>query len=457
MRSVPFIAALAAFCLAAMVFLAAVWATLMPHEFDRRVEWAQLKVEQLLPQTPHPEFIPTPLQTARSANPLPAVGSTPPPVAVETTVSIPGATPAITLAPTRATPSRTAVATRTPARPPVIAAPTSPLPPRVTLTDFKHDYQRFNNCAPTTLSIYLSHLGRSETQYDLAPLLKGTPDDKNVSPDELVALARTYGVRATARVDGTLSELKALLAQGIPVMIENWFVPRTKDASGHYRLLTGYDDSGAASTRGVGLSVEYVGDYSATETGYFIAQDSYTGPNIKLPYAAWDLDWRVFNRTYLVLYTDAQSAAVNSIIGSAANDTTMYAQARDTAQREIAANNNDPYAWFNLGSSLTASGQYDQAASAFDKARVLKLPWRMMWYQFGPYEAYYRAGRYNEVIALANATLTNVAGLEESFYYRGLAQLALGQKDAAKDSFRRALQANPHYAAAKQALAQAGG
>lgn len=249
--------------------------------------------------------------------------------------------------------------------------------------------------------------------------------------------------------------MKSFLAQGIPVMVESWFIPHPKDASGHYRVLTGYDDAGTASTRGVGLTVEYIDGYPPVENGFFIAQDSYIGPNIKLAYQAWDFDWRVFNRTYLVIYTDAQASVVRNILGDDADDTTMFTHAYAQAQREVTANNADAFAWFNLGTALTGLGRFDEAGRAFDRARVLKLPWRMLWYQFGPYEAYYHAGRYAEVIALANATLAASPGLEESLYYRGLAQLALGQKDAARDSFQLALKANPHFARAKQALSDA--
>ncbi len=432
MRRFPFIAALAAFGFAAMVFVLSAWIAFAPRDFDRRIEWVQLKVEALLPQAPHPEFVPTPLEAEEIATPPPTLANTPPATG------------------TRAAPTATRAATRTPT--PVASG----LPPRVALDNFRHDYQRFNNCGPTTLSIYLSHFGRSETQYDLAPILKGNKDDRNVSPNEIVAYAQSVGLHATARVNGDFTEMKRFLAQGIPVMVESWFVPRAQDASGHYRLLTGYDDGGTASTRGVGLTVQYLADYPATETGYFIAQDSYIGPNIKLPYQAWDFDWRVFNHTYIVLYTDAQAATVKQILGDNADDATMYAHARDAAQRAIAANDGDAYAWFNQGSSLVALGKYDDAARSFDRARVLKLPWRMLWYQFGPYEAYYHSGRYTEVIALANATLANSPGLEESLYYRGMAQLALGQKDAARDSFQKAVESNARYAPAQAALKQLG-
>jgi hypothetical protein len=440
MHRISFIAALTAFCLAAIIFAGAVWATLAPLDFDRRVEWAQLKIEGLLPQAPHPEFVPTPLAQ---------VEWTPEPTATPVATLV--AAPTFAATATRPAPTRTRAPTT--ASQPVV----NTLPPRVALADFRHDYQRFNNCGPATLSILLSHFGRSETQLDLAPLLKGSKDDRNVSPDEIVALVQSMGLHALTRVNGDETEIKHFLAQGIPVMTEGWFVPHLENASGHYRLLSGYDDAATASTRGVGLTVQYVDSYPATETGFFIAQDSYIGPNTKLPYVGFDLDWRVFDRTYIVVYTDAQESAVKSIVGDNLDDATMYARAREVAQREMALNANDPYAWFNLGSALVGLGHYDEAANAFDKARVYKLPWRMMWYQFGPYEAYYHAARYREVIALADATLASSAGLEESLYYRGLAQLALGQKDAARASFAGALQANPHFAPAKQALTGIGG
>lgn len=433
---IRFIAALAAFCFAAIIFLVVMWVVVQPNEFDRRVEWVQLKVAALLPQPPHPEFVPTPL----AVDIVPTLEPTQTTAATGAPAALPSATP---------TTRPTAAPTRTATRP---NPSFTNLPPRVALTNFRHDYQRFNNCGPATLAIFLSHFGRSETQYDLAPILKGNKDDRNVNPEEIAALVQTYGFHSLIRVNGTQDEMKAFLVQGMPIMIENWFVPKPADASGHYRLLTGYDDTASASTRGAGLSVEWGGNYPATETGYFIAQDSYTGPDTKLPYRAWDLDWRVFNRTYLVLYSDAQAATVRAIVGDNMDDAAMYTRASQVAQREVDQNNADAYGWFNLGSSLVGLGKYADAARAFDKARYLKLPWRMMWYQFGPYEAYYHTGRYDEVISLADSTLAPSPGLEESLYYRGLAQIALGKKDAARTSFQLALQSNSHYTLAKQAL-----
>ncbi len=58
----------------------------------------------------------------------------------------------------------------------------------------------------------------------------------------------------------------------------------------------------------------------------------------------------------------------------------------------------------------------------------------MLWYQTGPYWAYYYSARYEDVEQLANNTLFATISepvLEESFYWRGLAREALGDLEGA--------------------------
>jgi tetratricopeptide (TPR) repeat protein len=69
----------------------------------------------------------------------------------------------------------------------------------------------------------------------------------------------------------------------------------------------------------------------------------------------------------------------------------------------------------------------------------------------GPFEAYYEMGRYDEIIALADATLRN-AQIEELYYWRGLAQQAKGDTAAARASLQRALELNPNFGPAAAAL-----
>jgi tetratricopeptide (TPR) repeat protein len=346
--------------------------------------------------------------------------------------------PASTVKPTlTGTPSPTPTDTPQPT-----ATPTPTPPVRVSLPPITHTHQTWNNCGPATISMALLYFDESKTQAEAASFLKPDPEDKNVNPTELAAYVRSVGLEATVRVGGDLSRLKALLAAGFPVVVETWFIPEPGDQMGHYRLLTGYDDA----------------------TGEFTAHDSYNGPNIHLEYAAFDELWRVFNRVYLVIYRPAQSIQLADVLGEEMNDQTMYARALETAQWE-ATNPSEScvayedcadagaFAWFNVGSSFSGLARHQDAAAAFDQARLLGLPWRMLWYQFGPYVSYYAVGRYDDVIDLANATLAVVNNLEESYYWRGLSYLAQGEVKRARADFQAAIKFNPAFTPAQEALA----
>ncbi len=95
---------------------------------------------------------------------------------------------------------------------------------------------------------------------------------------------------------------------------------------------------------------------------------------------------------------------------------------------------------------------WPNAATAYDRARQLGLPWRMTWYQFGWFDAYLRTGRYADVLALADATIKVTPDIEEMFYYKGLALEALGNRDGARSQFELALTHNPNFEPARQAL-----
>jgi tetratricopeptide (TPR) repeat protein len=76
----------------------------------------------------------------------------------------------------------------------------------------------------------------------------------------------------------------------------------------------------------------------------------------------------------------------------------------------------------------------------------------MLWYQFGPYEAYFKTGRYPEVVALASDVLGRIDDHEESYYWRGLAHQAQGSLEAARADFQAALRYRPSYREAAMAL-----
>ena len=284
-------------------------------------------------------------------------------------------------------PPTASVATPQPAAVAPAPTPAPPLPQSARLVGLRHEYQGWNNCAPTSLGMVLSYFDRAEAQHEIAPFLKPDPNDKNVSPHEIAAYAHSIGLRARVGVAGDLALLKRLLAAGLPVIVEFWFEPDPDDGMGHYRVLSGYDE----------------------QAGAFYAHDSYVGPNVTMAYAELDAVWQVFNRAYVVVYPPESQTAVDAILTESYGGAPMWERALRIAQEEIALDQNDAFAWFNLGSSALRLGDTQQAVHAFDWARQLGLPWRMFWYQFSPFEAYWAQGRYQDVIALAEANLAIVS------------------------------------------------
>ena len=142
---------------------------------------------------------------------------------------------------------------------------------------------------------------------------------------------------------------------------------------------------------------------------------------------------------------------MRAIIGDNWDDRRMYELAVESAQAETDSSS-DVYAWFNLGNNLLGLGKYEAAAAAFDRAIEIGLPPRMLWYQFGPFEALNRTAQFQRVLELSDP-LTSLA-LEELHYQRGVAYEGLGQRAAALGEYRRAAELNPRLRKAVEAAAR---
>jgi hypothetical protein len=256
----------------------------------------------------------------------------------------------------------------------------TPIPEKATLSGLTHEYQKMNNCGPATLSTLLSFWGWQGDQRDTRAYLRpnfDTVDDKNVNPPELAGFVEAQTeLKALVRVGGELETIKRLIAAGFPVIVEKGFQPPKEDWMGHYQVINGYDD----------------------EAGRFLTQDSYIMADFPLPYEQLEQSWwRDFNYVYLVAYPPEREAEVLGILGAHADQEANFKLAAEKAMEETATlSGRDLYfAWFNLGSSRVALQEYLSAAEAYDQAFSLyaslpesERPWRVLWYQTGPYEAY---------------------------------------------------------------------
>lgn len=82
----------------------------------------------------------------------------------------------------------------------------------------------------------------------------------------------------------------------------------------------------------------------------------------------------------------------------------------------------------------------------------------MMWYQTGPYWAYYYTGRYQDVVNLSTTTLDAMSEpvLEESYYWRALAREALGDTKGAVRDLQSSLKFHPDFVPAATILEELG-
>jgi len=365
-------------------------------------------------------------------------------------------TPSPVISPALTTPTPTALLTPTP----------EPLPVSVYLPGVKPEPQLWNNCGPATLSMNLSFYQWGQTQVEAAEVLKPNERDKNVMPYEMVNFVNSQtSLRALSRMGGDIDTLKRLLNAGFPVLVEKGFEPgdlKKEGWMGHFNLVVGYNDDAQS----------------------FITQDSYllshppgggeikdieTFPGFTVPYDVMERDWRAFNYVFIVVYPPDKTNDVLNALGPLAEENAAYRVGYERAKIETATLSDVRerfFAWYNAGTSLVYLADYVGAAAAYDSAFNLYAqipedarPWRMMWYQTGPYYAYYYSGRYTDVISLADQTLERMTAepiLEESYYWRGMSYLALGDNERALTEFRDSLKHHPGFGPSLAALEQMG-
>jgi tetratricopeptide (TPR) repeat protein len=364
--------------------------------------------------------------------------------------------PTLTPTPLVSTPTQVGP-TSTPQPSPTSTLSPTPIPDAVSLAGVKYEDQhnRYNFCGPANLSMALTFWGWDGNRDTVGEYVKTNKDDKNVMPYELQDFVRTqtedrYG--ALIRYGGDIDLLKKLVAGGFPVVTEKGYY--TYDLTGrygwlgHYQFVTGYDDA----------------------KGVLIVQDTYIpkGENHEFPFAEFNDGWRSFDNLFMVVYPLEREGELLKLLGEYADPDWSSRHALEVATNETSTLTavDQYFAAFNTGTSHVNLKEYVDAAYAYDYAFQLYSnlpdddlrPYRMLWYQTGPYFAYYYSGRYQDVIDLANVTFDTVGDdvLEETWYWRGMGELALGQTEAAIADFQESVRLHPDFAPGLSQLEQLG-
>ncbi len=367
----------------------------------------------------------------------------------EPTSAVAQATPTFTLTPAGVThtPVPTMTATIVPTPYPEIG--------RVQNVIYVDQENRWNYCGPSNLTMALKFWGWEGNRDDVAKVVKpGVADeeldfiqrgktDKNVMPYEMVDFVNEQTeFRALSRYGGEIDLIKRFIAAGYPVLIEKGRSERDYTGKvawlGHYQFVTGYNDLGEN----------------------FIVQDTYNdGPNFPVEYPVFEEGWRSFNNLFVVVYPADDEQKVLELLGPWQDEMWADQHALEIAEAEepTLEGNDKFFAIFNQGTSLVRLQRYAEAAATFDRAFALyaelgqedaQRPYRIMWYQTSPYWAYFYSGRYQDVINLADTTLNETISeptLEESLYWRAMAEYAVGDYVNAFADMREAVRLNPNF------------
>lgn len=352
----------------------------------------------------------------------------------------PTATPTPSQTPVRSTPtpSPTAVLSPTPTLTPTITLTPTAIPSKVALPAPEFEQQDLNSCGPATLNHYLRFYGWKGNLAQINEVIKPSPNDRNVNVEELVYFARTRAgwLQTEYRVGGDVELAKKFIAAGIPFMIEvgvyfdQGYWPGDDRWGGHYLLLTGYDEA----------------------LNSFIVHDAWMGPNRIVLYSEIDKNWQAYNRVYILIFYPDQLGTVQSILGSNWDISANRKHALEVAKAETEKDPKNALTWFNYGTNLLFFDRYYEASKAYDTARSLNLPQRMLRYQFGPFIALFHSGRIDDLMALTEYALKLTPSSEETMLWRGWALYRLQRKQEAIDIWQEALKIHPNYEDALYAI-----
>lgn len=298
-----------------------------------------------------------------------------------------------------------------------------------------HIFQSFNNCGPAALSMALSYYGINETQQKLGQDLRpyqipnGDNDDKSVTLEELAEKSKEYGFIPYHRPNGNIELIKLFITYDIPVITRT--LTKANEDIGHYRIVKGYD--------------------SAEQN--IIQDDSLQGKNLNYSYEDFNVLWKRFNYEYLVLVPSEKVEIAEAILQEDVDQKTAWTKAVQNAENELTQKPTDIYTIFNLSVAYYNVGDYQRSVEEFEKVEPL-LPFRTLWYQIEPIQAYYELGNYDQVFKITDGILnTYNRAFSELYILRGNIYKNQGNLESARSEFQKAVFYNENLTPAQESLA----
>ncbi len=159
-----------------------------------------------------------------------------------------------------------------------------------------------------------------------------------------------------------------------------------------------------------------------------------------------------FGYEYLVLVPKDKEEIAIQILGEDYDETLAWDKTAENFQSKLQKSPDDIYARFNLAVALYNSGNYAQSVAEFKKVED-QLPFRTLWYQIEPSEAYYELGDYARVFEIIDRILGyHNRVFSELYLIRGQIYLKQGNNNLARQEFEKAVFYNTSMQSATKAL-----
>lgn len=198
--------------------------------------------------------------------------------------------------------------------------------------------QTLNNCGPASVAEVLAYWGVYRTQAQVQAVLRADNSPWGMAPYGIPGYARSLGLRGLIAASGNLSQVKALISNGFPVIVSQWV--SLGDRVRHYRVIDSYND----------------------RTRRLVSSDPYLGAGHTISYAEFAAIWAPSNNRFVVIYPPSRAARLQAVLRASGWDQkAAYTRELSWQRQRMRAGSTDASGWFQHNRFV---------ALAFDEAMV---------------------------------------------------------------------------------------